>query len=177
MASSNEEIGREPFSWKRTWALAVAIGLHAFAFLLIVAPMAPPNQSHKEKEKIVQVSFIEPPPPPPPPPAPPPAPPAPPAPPPDIAAGSDLSYGTRPSPPYPPMAARQHHEGTVVLLILVGLDGSPKTVEVEKSSGYRELDREAKDWVIRHWKFNPEVKACKKVEGYARVPITFNLSG
>src|SRR5574337_779689 len=157
MASSNEETGR--FSWKRTWALAVAIGLHAFAFLLIVAPMAPPNQSHKEKEKIVQVSFIEPPPPP------------------DIAAGSDRSYGTRPSPPYPPMAARQHHEGTVVLLILVGLDGSPKTVEVEKSSGYRELDREAKDWVIRHWKFNPEVKACKKVEGYARVPITFNLSG
>lgn len=75
------------------------------------------------------------------------------------------------------MAARQHHEGTVVLLILVGLDGSPKTVEVEKSSGYRELDRSAKEWVIRHWKFNPEVKAGKKVEGYARVPITFNLSG
>ncbi|MGB6144596.1 MAG: energy transducer TonB, partial [Rhodanobacter sp.] len=109
--------------------------------------------------------------------APPPAPPAPPAPPPDIAAGSDLSYGTRPSPPYPPMAARQRHEGTVTLLILVGLDGSPKSVEVEKSSGYRELDRAAKDWVMRHWKFNPEVKAGKKVEGYARVPINFNLSG
>jgi protein TonB len=109
--------------------------------------------------------------------APPPAPPAPPAPPPDIAAGSDLSYGTRPSPPYPPMAARQRHEGTVVLLILVGLDGAPKSVEVEKSSGYRELDREAKAWVLSHWKFNPEVKAGKKVEGYARVPITFNLSG
>jgi periplasmic protein TonB len=68
MASSNEENGREPFSWKRTWALAVAIGLHAFAFLLIVAPMAPPTQNHKEKEHIVQVNFIEPPPPPPPPP-------------------------------------------------------------------------------------------------------------
>ena len=68
MASSNEEIGREPFSWKRTWALAVAIGLHAFAFLLIVAPMAPQQQDHKEKERIVQVNFIEPPPPPPPPP-------------------------------------------------------------------------------------------------------------
>jgi protein TonB len=30
---------------------------------------------------------------------------------------------------------------------------------------------------MRHWKFNPEVKAGKKVEGYARVPINFNLSG
>ena len=65
----------------------------------------------------------------------------------------------------------------MTLLILVGLDGSPKTVEVEKSSGYRELDRAAREWVINHWKFNPEVKAGKKVEGYARVPITFNLSG
>src|SRR5574337_523864 len=165
MASSNEETGR--FSWKRTWALAVAIGLHAFAFLLIVAPTPPPPAPPPPVTEVSAMAVQ----------APPPAPPAPPAPPPDIAAGSDLSYGTRPSPPYPPMAARQHHEGTVVLLILVGLDGSPKTVEVEKSSGYRELDREAKDWVIRHWKFNPEVKACKKVEGYARVPITFNLSG
>lgn len=75
------------------------------------------------------------------------------------------------------MAARQHHEGTVILLILVGVDGSPKTVEVEKSSGYRELDRAAKEQVLRHWRFNPASKGGKKVEGYARVPITFNLSG
>src|ERR1700727_3139486 len=158
MASSNEEIGREPFSWKRTWALAVAIGLHAFAFLLLVAPMAPPSQKHTEKEHIVQVNFIEPPPPPPPPPLPPqppptrpppspppageegsanavaaapPAPPAPPAAPADIAAGSDLSYGSRPDPKYPPQAVREHHTGTVVLMVLVGLDGTPKTVTVE----------------------------------------------
>jgi protein TonB len=75
------------------------------------------------------------------------------------------------------MAVRQHHEGTVILLILVGIDGSPKDVKVEKSSGYRELDRAAVEQVQRRWKFNPEVKNGKKVEGYARVPITFNLSG
>jgi len=75
------------------------------------------------------------------------------------------------------MAVRQHHEGTVTLLILVGVDGSPKDVKVEKSSGFRELDRAAVDQVLRRWKFNPEVKNGKKVEGYARVPITFNLSG
>ena len=26
------------------------------------------------------------------------------------------------------------------------------------------------------WRFNPEVKNGKKVEGYARVPVTFNLN-
>ena len=62
-------------------------------------------------------------------------------------------------------------------MILVGTDGSPKTVDVEKTSGYRELDRAAKEWVIRHWKFNPASKGGKTVEGYARVPITFALSG
>ena len=68
MASSTEDTGREEgFSWKRTLALAFAIGLHAFAFLILLAPMAPPGQKHEKKEQIVQVNFIEPPPPPPPP--------------------------------------------------------------------------------------------------------------
>ncbi|OOG47524.1 energy transducer TonB, partial [Rhodanobacter sp. C06] len=64
MASSNEDTEREAFSWKRTLALAFAIGLHAFAFLILLAPMAPPGQKHEKKEQIVQVNFIEPPPPP-----------------------------------------------------------------------------------------------------------------
>ena len=209
MASSNEENGREPFSWKRTWALAVAIGLHAFAFLLLVSPMAPPGQKHAEKEHIVQVNFIEPPPPEPPkqpppkiikqlkppptpppptppPPveevsqnavqAPPPAPPAPPAPPSDITAAQDLSYNSKITPRYPPQALRQHEEGTVILMILVGVDGLPKDVKVEKSSGHRDLDRAAME-AVRKYRFNPEIRNGKKVEGYARVPITFNLSG
>ena len=215
MASSNEETGREPFSWKRTWALAVAIGLHAFAFLLLVAPMAPPHQNHKEKEHVVQVTFQEPPPPPPPPPppeppkqpppkiiqqlkppptpppptppppvqevssmatqAPPPAPPAPPAPPSDITASQDLSYNSRIQPKYPPQAMRQHHEGTVILMILVGVDGSPKDIKVDKSSGFRELDRAAME-AARQWRFNPTIRNGQKVEGYARVPVNFNLN-
>ena len=60
MASSNEATGQGPFNWRRTWALAVAIALHAFAFLLLVAPMAPPKTDQQKKERIVQVNFIEP---------------------------------------------------------------------------------------------------------------------
>lgn len=48
--------------------MAVAVGLHAFAFLLMVAPVAPEQPAKVKKEQIVQVNFIEPPPPPPPPP-------------------------------------------------------------------------------------------------------------
>ena len=107
--------------------------------------------------------------------APPPAPPAPPAPPQDISAGQDLSYNSRLQPKYPPQAIRQRHEGTVTLMILVGVDGSPKDIKVEKSSGYRELDRAAMD-AAKKWRFNPMIRNGQKVEGYARVPVTFNLS-
>ena len=69
---------------------------------------------------------------------------------------------------------REHHTGTVILMVLVGLDGTPKTVTVEKSSGFRELDRAAIE-AVQHWRFNPEVKGGKKVEGYARIPVNFNL--
>ena len=61
-------------------------------------------------------------------------------------------------------------------MILVGVDGLPKDVKVEKSSGHRDLDRAAME-AVRKYRFNPEIRNGKKVEGYARVPITFNLSG
>jgi protein TonB len=86
-----------------------------------------------------------------------------------------LSYNSRITPKYPPQAVRQRHEGTVILMILVGVDGSPKDIKVEKSSGFRELDRAAMD-TARQWRFNPTIRAGQKVEGYARVPVTFNLS-
>jgi protein TonB len=105
----------------------------------------------------------------------PPAPPAPPAPPSDITASQDLSYNSRMQPRYPPQAIRQRHEGTVTLLILVAVDGSVKDIKVDVSSGYRELDRAAMD-AARHWRFNPTIRNGQKVEGYARVPVNFNLN-
>lgn len=78
-------------------------------------------------------------------------------------------------PRYPPQAIRQRHEGTVTLLILVAVDGTPKDIKVEQSSGYRELDRAAIE-AAQRWRFNPEVKNGKKVEGYVRVPVNFNLN-
>ena len=73
---------------------------------------------------------------------------------------------------YPPAAAKLNHHGTAVLLVLVGTDGTVKDVEVESTSGYTELDQAAMD-AVHQWTFNPEIRNGRKVEGYARIPITF----
>lgn len=60
-------------------------------------------------------------------------------------------------------------------MILVGVDGSPKDIKVDQSSGFHELDRAAME-AAQHWRFNPTIRNGKKVEGYARVPVNFNLN-
>jgi protein TonB len=78
-------------------------------------------------------------------------------------------------PRYPPIAIREHHSGKVILKVLIGIDGSPKEVTVEKSSGYRELDQAAIA-AAKTWIFNPGTRNGKPYEGYALVPIDFNLN-
>jgi len=77
-------------------------------------------------------------------------------------------------PRYPPQAVREHHTGKVILKVLIAVDGSPKEVTVEKSSGFRELDQAAIA-AAKTWTFNPGVRNGQRYEGYALVPIDFNL--
>ena len=107
--------------------------------------------------------------------APPPAPPAPPAPPVDIAPTENISYRRLRPPKYPPQAVRQRMEGKVILKVLVGLDGKPEEVTVEKSSGYRVLDQAAIA-AVKTWVFNAGMKGGSASRGYALVPIEFNLN-
>jgi protein TonB len=108
-------------------------------------------------------------------PAPPPAPPAPPPPPDDIAPSENISYRKLRPPKYPAQAARQHQEGKVLLKVLVGADGTPQEVTVQKSSGSRLLDQAAIE-AVKNWKFNPGSKGGRPAPGYALVPIDFHLS-
>ncbi len=78
-------------------------------------------------------------------------------------------------PKYPPQAARQHQQGKVLLKVLVGIDGHPEEVTIEKSSGSRLLDQAAID-AVKNWMFNAGSKGGKPSRGYALVPIDFNLS-
>jgi protein TonB len=52
-----------------------------------------------------------------------------------------------------------------MLRVLVGIDGKPVEIEIEKSSRSRLLDRAAMD-AVRSWVFNPGLKAGQPVQGY-----------
>ena len=67
-------------------------------------------------------------------------------------------------------------EGVVLLRVLVGADGKPVEVTIEKSSGHRVLDREAQRHVLRTWTFRPATRDGQPVQAIGIVPIDFNLS-
>ena len=90
-------------------------------------------------------------------------------------ASEDTSYRRYRPPRYPPQAVRQRQEGEVVLRVLVGIDGSPAQIEIEKSSRSRLLDRAAMD-AVREWKFNPGMRDGKAIQSWVLVPISFKLS-
>lgn len=79
------------------------------------------------------------------------------------------------SPPYPRDALRSGHQGTVVLQVLVGVDGRPLEVVVETGSGYRELDETARRHVLRRWRFQPAMRDGRAVQAIGLVPIEFRL--
>ena len=66
-------------------------------------------------------------------------------------------------------------EGTVMLRILVGTDGTPLQVDIERSSGSRGLDRAAREHVLKKWRFQPAMQDGVPVQAWGRVPIVFTL--
>jgi protein TonB len=70
---------------------------------------------------------------------------------------------------------RRGIQGEVLLRILVGADGRPEKIEIEKSSGHREFDRSAMQ-AAKNWKFNPGVRDGVAYAGWALVPVRFTLA-
>ena len=77
-------------------------------------------------------------------------------------------------PNYPPEEARRGVQGTTVLIVRIDANGGVLDVEVERSSGNRNLDREAVK-AAKRWRFNPESRDGRKVESRVRVPVEFVL--
>ncbi|MCB1572173.1 MAG: energy transducer TonB, partial [Xanthomonadales bacterium] len=65
-----------------------------------------------------------------------------------------LAYESIVRPKYPLEARRRGEQGTVVLRVLVGRDGLPVEVDIARSSGSRQLDRAAREAVLRS-RFRP----------------------
>src|SRR5690606_30607101 len=90
-------------------------------------------------------------------------------------AGMRLEYADAPSPPYPRDALRAGLQGTVMLQVLVDVDGRPLQVDVEHSSGHRVLDNAARRYVLQHWTFRPAMRDGRPVQAIGLVPIAYSL--
>jgi periplasmic protein TonB len=90
-------------------------------------------------------------------------------------AASHLEYVTAPPPRYPREAMREGAQGTVMLRVLVDTDGTPLEVSIDRSSGNKALDREAKQHVLKNWRFRPAMRDGVPVQAYGLVPIDFSL--
>ena len=89
--------------------------------------------------------------------------------------GVRLEYADAPAPAYPRDALRDGAEGTVLLQVLVDVDGTPLRVDVQRSSGDRRLDLAARRQVLEHWRFRPAMKDGRAMQAIGLVPIAFNL--
>ena len=77
------------------------------------------------------------------------------------------------APQYPPEAGRARIEGAVVLLAVIGTDGSVKDVRVE--SGLPILAQAAID-AVKQWQYKPYMIDGKPVEVDSRITINFTLA-
>lgn len=89
--------------------------------------------------------------------------------------GVRLEYQQAPAPAYPRDALRDGIQGTVMLQVLVDVDGRPLDVRIQQSSGNRQLDNAARRQVLEHWRFRPAMKDGRAIQAIGLVPIDFNL--
>jgi protein TonB len=78
------------------------------------------------------------------------------------------------APTYPSEAGRARIQGTVVLLAVIGKDGSVQDVRVE--SGLPLLAQAAID-AVKQWRYRPYLVNGEPVEVDSRITINFNLAG
>ena len=85
-----------------------------------------------------------------------------------------LDYASTTRPRYPIDSMRRGEEGTVLLRVLVGRDGVPVQIDIARSSGYRQLDRAAREAVLG-WRFRPVQIDGAAVQASGIVPVAFSL--
>jgi protein TonB len=86
----------------------------------------------------------------------------------------DITYKNQHPPHYPMSAVLAHHRGRVVLAVFVDAQSRVSKVEVEKSSGYPELDAAAAA-AAEDWRFAAGVKGGEPCASVVLVPVTFSM--
>lgn len=57
----------------------------------------------------------------------------------------------------------------------MAVDGRPLDVQIQHSSGHRQLDEAARRHVLKHWTFRSAMQAGQAVQARGLVPIAFSL--
>jgi TonB family protein len=78
-----------------------------------------------------------------------------------------------PEPDYSDEARRAKHQGSVILWVVVGADGRPHEIKVQRSLGMG-LDEKAID-AVRRWKFDPARKDGQAVAVQILVEVSFRI--
>ena len=86
-------------------------------------------------------------------------------------AEANLVYDVAPK--YPPEAGRSRIEGTVVLMAVIGKDGTVHEVRVQ--SGLSILAQAAIE-AVKQWRYRPYLLNGEAAEVDSQITITFNLS-
>lgn len=100
--------------------------------------------------------------------------PAPPAPPKMELPSSDADYLQNARPAYPALSKRLGEQGKVLVRVLIGVDGTARQAEVQKSSGFDRLDQAALATVQR-WRYVPGKRGGVAEAMWFTVPIVFVL--
>lgn len=77
-------------------------------------------------------------------------------------------------PRYPIESRRKKEQGTVVLSLVLGLDGQVSSISVSRSSGFARLDDAALD-AVRKWRWEPMIRSGQPVMVKGVVEIPFVL--
>jgi protein TonB len=97
-----------------------------------------------------------------------------PAPPSLVLPSSDADYLNNPPPTYPRISKRMGEQGTVIVRVFIGLQGTAEQAEIRTSSGYDRLDKAALDTVQR-WRYVPGKRHGNPEAMWFNVPVRFVL--
>jgi protein TonB len=87
---------------------------------------------------------------------------------------SDADYLNNPPPAYPRISKRMGEQGTVIVRVFIGLQGTAEQAEIRTSSGYDRLDKAALDTVLR-WRYVPGKRHGTPEAMWFNVPVSFVL--
>jgi protein TonB len=79
-------------------------------------------------------------------------------------------------PRYPVDARRKREQGTVILGLVIGLDGRVESVTIAQSSGFPSLDNAARD-AARNWRWEPVIRDGQPVRVKGSFDVPFALKG